>query len=100
MPPRPPASALRSIESCSATACYTSSIRNIDGAVLRRHQLPFGIPDHQPDGVRSRLYIEAGADGQSVAKPFLYRLIQETHIDLLLIAGRIHAVAVEQPRDH
>src|ERR1039458_8457033 len=30
-------------------------IRNLDGAVLRRHHLSFGIPDHQPDRVRARL---------------------------------------------
>src|ERR1039458_5802731 len=71
------------------------SVGNVDGAVLRRHQLAFGIPDHQPHRIVSGLDIETGADGQAPLQAFFQRLIFETHLELLLIAGHVDPVAVE-----
>src|ERR1035437_5115889 len=75
-------------------------VRNLDGAVLRRHQLSFDIPDHQPDRITARLYIETGADGQASAQSLFHRLVKQPHLDFLLIAGHIHTVAVQQARHH
>src|ERR1019366_10177596 len=45
------------------------SVWNLDGAVPRRHQLSFDIPDPQPDRISARLDIETGADSQTSVQP-------------------------------
>src|SRR5271156_2845906 len=71
---------------------------NYHSTVTRGHLRAFAVADHQPDHVRSGLYVETGFDGETGTAQTIVGVVQEFHGDDFFPAGHEIAILIEDGR--
>src|ERR1700686_1189420 len=88
-------SELRMLIPCVYMRSSSRLIRNVHGAIARRHLRPFGIPDDQAHQVRAGLNVKTGLHREAGAAEAVHGGLEETHLNDFLATGHKIAVFIE-----